>query len=297
MPSSNPFRDYRKVQQKYDAELARILERTAKAIRARMNRLGTGIGAEIRKAQLSLVLIEIRKLQQSMWLSDVLPMVQRGRVAGMEAAEEAVETIMRPVYASLPGPVAEAIRDGLRATAASGIASDAARIPRELSTRVYRLAALHNGWVSDTIRVGLISGLSARELAQTVYRYISPTTPGGASYAAMRLARTEINNAFHERQIQGASRPGVRGAKWNLSGSHKVPDECNVFAGQNKYDMGPGVFPAGKIPDRPHPQCFCFLTYVTMTPAEFKRSLSNGDFDDELDRRTKANLRRLGFNA
>lgn len=297
MPSPEPFKEYRQVQRKFDAELVRILERTAKAIRARINRLPSGVGANIRRAQLNLVLAEIRRVQQSMWLADALPLVQRGRRAGAEAAEDAIEAIMRPVYVGLPEQVAEAVRDGLRATAASGIASDMARIPRELSARVYRLAGLHGGVVEDMIRQGLISGLSARELAQTVYRYISPTTPGGASYAAQRLARTEINNAFHERQVAGGSRPGVTGTVWNLSGSHKVPDKCNLYAGQNKFDMGRGVFPPRQVPDRPHPNCFCFLTYKTMTSAEFKRSLSDGDFDAELDRRTKANLRRLGFNA
>jgi hypothetical protein len=128
-----------------------------------------------------------------------------------------------------------------------------------------------------------------------VYQYVSPTTPGGESYAAMRLARTEINNAFHERQLAGANRPGVTGVQWNLSGSHRVPDQCNLFAQRDSHNKGPGVFPVGKVPDKPHPQCFCFLTYVTMKPAEFKRALEQGDFDDELDRRTRANLRRLGY--
>jgi hypothetical protein len=287
---------YLRVQRQYDRELARILERTAKAIRARINRLPAGIGGDVRRAQLTLVLHEITRIQREMW-TDVLRTTQRGRKAGMQAAEDALETLLGPVYASLPEPVADAIRDGLRATAMSGIVSDTARIPRELSTRVYHHAALAGKWVQDTIREGLISGLSAKELAKAVYRYVSPTTPGGASYAAMRLARTEINNAFHERQIAGGHRPGVTGVVWNLSGSHKVPDQCNVYAGQDKHDMGGGVFPPGRVPDRPHPQCFCFLTYNTMSPTRFAKALSDGDFDSELDRRTKANLKRLGFTA
>lgn len=297
MATPEPFREYRRVQSQFDAQLAATLERTAKAIRTRMSKLGTGFAADIRRSQLTLVLDEIQKVQHAMWTVDVLPLVQRGRRAGANAAQDAVETITRPLYAALPEQVAEALTDGLRATAASGIASDMARIPRQLSARVYRMSALHSGVVHDLIRQGLISGLSARELSQTVYRYISPTTPGGASYAAQRLARTEINNAFHERQIEGGNRPGVKAIRWNLSGSHRVPDQCNLYAQRNSHKQGPGVFPVGKVPDRPHPQCFCYMTYVTMTSAEFKRSLSNGDFDDELDRRTKANLRRLGFNA
>lgn len=293
----SPFQAYRAVQRRYDADLARVLERTAKAIRARLLKVRPGIGGEVRRAQLRQILTEIDRLQRAMWRGDILGLVVAGQEAGIKAAEDAIETLMRPVYAALPEQVAEAVRDGLRVSALSGLASDRARRRRELSPRVYHQQALSGGVVEQIIRQGLISNLSARELARDVYRHVSPTTPGGASYAAMRLARTEINNAFHERQIAGAERPGVTGAIWNLSGSHKVPDDCNLFAAQNKHDMGRGVFPPGKVPDRPHPQCFCYLTYKTMTARQFKDALSNGDFDSELDRRTKENLRRMGFNA
>lgn len=290
---NDPFREYRKVQAKFDAETRRILERTARDIRRRIERLSPGIGGEIRKAQLTLVLREIDHLIRTMWTDGVAGVVQGGRKEAMETAQAALETLERVLHGALPPDVAEAVSDGLRATAVAGIERDAARIPRELSTRVYRHGALTSGRVQDKIRSGLVAGLSARELAKDVYEDISPTTPGGASYAAMRLARTEINNAFHEQQIKGANRPGVTGTKWNLSGSHKVPDECNIYAERDKHDMGNGVFPPGKVPDRPHPQCFCYLTYVTMTPEEFKEALAAGSFDDELDRRTKANLARL----
>lgn len=281
------------MQRKYDADLARVLERTAKAIQARMLKLHTGIGGQVRTAQLRQILTEIDSLQRSMWRSDILDLVVAGQEAGITAAEDAIETLMRPVYAALPEQVAEAVRDGLRASALSGLASDRTRRRRALSPRVFHQHALSRGVVEQIIRQGLISNLSARELARDVYRHVSPTTPGGASYAAMRLARTEINNAFHERQIAGGTRPGVTGVVWNLSGSHKVPDQCNVYAGSNKHDMGSGVFPPRQVPERPHPQCFCYLTYKTMTARQFKNALSNGDFDKELDRRTRENVQRM----
>jgi hypothetical protein len=156
---------------------------------------------------------------------------------------------------------------------------------------VYRQRALHDGKIEDLIREGLIANLSAKELSQTVYKYVSPTTPGGASYAAMRLARTEINNAFHERQLQGSTRPGVKAVKWNLSGSHKVPDKCNQYADHG----GNGHWAVGNVPDKPHPQCFCYLTYITQSPEQFRRALASGDLDAEIDRRTRENLARLGM--
>lgn len=292
-PSPEPLQPYRRVQAKYDRELARILEATAKDIRDRINRMPRGIGGDVRVAQLRTVLAEIKKLQRQMWRGKVLPSVIAGVDDAVEAAEDAVETMTRVAYAALPEAVAEALTRGLRAAAASGLVSDRSRKPRQLSTRVYRLEALHTGKVEQVIRRGLIQNLTARELARDVYQYVSPSTPGGASYASMRLARTEINNAFHERQLEGANRPGVTGVKWNLSGSHKVPDECNLYAELDQHDKGKGIFPVGEVPDKPHPQCFCYLTYVMMPAGQFAKAFQRGDFDSEIDRRTRENLARL----
>jgi hypothetical protein len=285
LPADNPLRAYLQVQRKYDADLDRILESTARSIQARIKRLPIGVGGQVRAAQLRLTLAEIKTIQSAMWLDGVRGNIVAGRKAAYEAAIRGAETMAAVAYASLPERVAQSLIEGLRASAMSGIASDAARIPRELSTRIYRNRDLTSGNVERTIRQGLISNLSARELARDVFKYISPTVPGGASYAAHRLARTEINNAFHERQIQGANRPGVESVIWNLSGSHPKPDECNQFAAKR--------YKPNNVPAKPHPNCFCYLTYDTMSPAKFIKALENGDFDEEIDRRTKENVRRL----
>jgi hypothetical protein len=289
--SPEPFQPYRKVQASHDQELARILEITARQIRMRLLRMKPGVSGDIRKAQLNLTLSHVTVLQRTMWLRDVMNMVKRGVDAGAEAGESAVETLTRVAYAALPEQAAQALVDGLKAAAASGLKSDQARRKRELSRNVYFQSALHTGKVEDMIRAGVISNLSAKELADSVYEYVSPSTRGGASYAAMRLARTEINNAFHERQLEGSKRPGVKAVKWNLSGSHRVPDLCNVYAA---HDKGSGEWPVDQVPDKPHPQCFCFLTYVMMSSEEFQDALRNGAFDDEIDRRTRENVERLG---
>jgi len=293
MPSPDPLQPYRKVQAKSDADLARILQATAKAIAARILGLNRGVGGDIRGAQLRLTLAAIKKMQKSMWANGVTPLVESGMDSATEAAEGAIGTMSRVAYAALPEAVAEELIRGLRLSAESGLKSDATRRKRELSERVYKLSALHTGKVEDMIRQGLIANLTSKELAGSVRQYISPDVKGGASYAAMRLARTEINNAFHERQINGAKRPGVSAAVWNLSGSHVVPDECNIYAAHN----GNGEYPPDQIPEKPHPHCFCYLTYKTTPPDDFQAQLLNGDFDDELDRRTKANLKRLGVGS
>lgn len=297
MPVSNPNAPKnanKAVQRVYDAQTRVIMERAARDIQAQILRLPAGIGGQVRAAQLRLVLAEINQIMIDAWGKGILPTTQRGRKAAAEAAEKATQTMLSVLHAGLPDDVAKAVSDGLRRTAQAGIDAEYARVPRQLSARVYQNAALASGEVQATIRAGLISGLSAKELARNVYQFISPTTPGGASYAAERLARTEINNAFHEQQKKGAERPGVKAAIWNLSGSHKTPDQCNVYAGQDVDNLGPGHYKSGNIPDRPHPNCLCYLTYDTLNNADFEKALKKGEFDDELDRRTKANLDRLG---
>lgn len=287
MASPSEFQPYRKVQGSAERELARILILTARSIEARVARLKPGIGGEVRAAQLRVVLSEIKKIQRAMWRGSITPAIQRQIDDAMKAGESAVEALTRVAYTALGTDASDTLVSGLRAAAQSGFLSDAARRKKALSARVYKIESLSENKVEDIIRQGLISGLSARELAKDVYDHISPTTKGGASYSAMRLARTEINNAFHERQIAGATRPGVDAVKWNLSGSHKVPDECNVYAAHKPYAPD-------KVPEKPHPQCFCYLTYVISPPEEFKKELEAGKWDDELDRRTKENLARLG---
>lgn len=200
-----------------------------------------------------MVLAEIKREQDRLWRDGVADNMAKGRKAAAEAADKAADALERWALANLPAGPSRTLTNGLRAAARSGIESDRARLPRELSDRIYKNEALAKKKVEDAIRTGLIQGLSARELAQDVYRLVSPTAPGGVSYNAMRLARTEINNAFHERQIQRAKSPLVEAVRWNLSRSHPKPDVCNELASQT-YDPK-------DVPGKPHPHCFCYLTY------------------------------------
>jgi hypothetical protein len=272
----------------------RILEAAAKALEQRIAKLDTStrFSDTVRRNQLRAVLAEIRAEQISMWRS-IGDEIQAGRHAGAIAAQEALEEIGRVVYAGLPASVADDLVRTLRHTARAGIDTAYARIPRALSTRVYDNALLSSGKIDQIIMSSLAQGLSAKEFARDVYRYISPTTPGGASYAAMRLARTEINNAFHQQQIEAANAPGIKAIKWNLSGSHPRPDECNILAERDSYRLGGGVYPVAQVPDKPHPHCFCFLTYVSMDPEEFIEELRAGTFDQDLRNRYQMNLDEL----
>lgn len=294
MAIPKPLRDYLLVQKKFDIKIMRILEQSAQDLQRRIARLKTGstFSESVRANQLRLVLAEVRREQLEMLLS-IGDVVRAGQLAAAIEAVDDLAEIAKVVFASVPtGPANEFI-GSLRASAEAGIKNLYARTPRELSRRLYKDAAWSTGKIEEAIRNGLVRGASARELAKDVYKFVSPTAPGGVSHVALRLARTEINNAFHNQQIQGMEAPGVEGAKWNLSGSHKVPDECNRLAQADQFNMGAGVFPPGKVPGKPHPQCLCYLTYVTVTPEEFIKGLHAGKYDDELRKRYNANLAAL----
>lgn len=72
----------------------------------------------------------------------------------------------------------------------------------------------------------------------------------------------EINEHYHHKQSKDdENNTIVKGTKWNLSNSHENHDICNVYATQDLYGLGPGVYPSDKIPNR-HKGCKCFLTSV-----------------------------------
>jgi len=76
-------------------------------------------------------------------------------------------------------------------------------------------------------------------------------------YAAKRLARTEINNAFHAQAIADVQeKPWVEHVTWHLSKMHKpIPgDLCETYDGQQ--------FSTDLVPLKPHPQCVTGDTLV-----------------------------------
>jgi hypothetical protein len=110
------------------------------------------------------------------------------------------------------------------------------------------------------------------------------------SYAAMRLGRTELNNAFHTTtRNHWAATPFVPYMKWSLSGSHPRPDICNGYAEDTHVRNGEaGVFDANEVPDKPHPQCLCYVSPVTMDDDEFVQQFHAGRFDSWVDQQLKS---------
>jgi len=236
-----------------------------------------GIGAQARRAQYRMQAAALRQVHSQLW-GDISDNVAQQLDDAMRLGIDAGETL-QGILGGLGG-----FDDLLQASAQAteSIVSRALNnIP--LSRAVYNNRAWSQGKIDAIINNGLGAGKSAREIAAAVRSFISPNTPGGASYAAMRLGRTEINNAFHRTSTDRMkSEPWVEGIQWNLSGSHPRADICDEYAHADN-GMGPGVYEPKDIPGKPHPQCLCYVTAVTPDRETFLENLSTGKYDSWME--------------
>ena len=144
-----------------------------------------------------------------------------------------------------------------------------------LSARVYNTQLLSLGMVDTVINQALVSGWDSRRLAKEMRALIDPKVPGGVSYAANRLARSEINNAFHASAAKRYRESGlVNKVAWNTSSSHPENDVCDEYR-----DASP--FLVNKVPGKPHPFCYCYITPVLDSEEEFKKKLLAGEYGEE----------------
>lgn len=156
-----------------------------------------------------------------------------------------------------------------------------------LSDKVYHNQALSKGYIDNAINNGLLLNKSVAEIKKDVIGFIDPNTPGGASFAAQRLARTEVVNAYHRTAVRKYQQtPWVEKVKWNLSGSHGRPDACNDYADSVHY-MGKGwdagEWRPGDVPEKPHPNCLCYVEPVTMSLDAYAKAFKAGKYDNYID--------------
>lgn len=276
------------VAQGIDAAINEILIDAALDAVARINALSkrTGIGAQVRRAQYTQVRAELLKTAEGLYQGAGATLVTSAAAAGAAAAE-AASTMDAAIFASfgqtLPAGLAAAHRAQAQNTINQYIARTANGIP--LSSQVYKTKALSAGLIDQQINRSLLLGESWKELADRVKGSIEPGVRGGVAYAAKRLGRTEINNAFHTAQINAhMDEPWVTGYRWNLSRSHPKADECDEYAKETHYQGGqPGIYQKGETPRKPHPQCMCYITAESVDEDDFVQGFLNGNFDKHLD--------------
>lgn len=248
----------------------------------------SGIGAAVRRTQIAAARAAVLRSLTDAWarLGNVIE--TQAAAAALAAAEANAK--YDAAFLDALGLSAGERRDyhaSLRQSATDGVqralnrAEDTTGTSRRtLSERVYQSRAFAEGLVERRINSGLARGLSARELAGEVRGLIRPDVRGGVSYAAKRLARTELNNAFHLSQINDVKgKPWVEGMEWRLSSSHPKVDTCDALAKGHSQGLPSGVYRVDSVPQKPHPQCLCTLLPHTLSEAEFEKRMLRGDFN------------------
>lgn len=276
------FVSYLNVQKASDKEVRDILRDTKRSVTNEMRSIpGNSVSESVRKAQYEQVKDAIVSHERAGWV-DIGRSIEGnvGRVTNV--ASEGTTSILDILGDKLPTE----LRGGMQAAAETSGERVAGRIASQidLSPRVYRNADLTAGRVDAVINRGIGSNQSAREIAQRVGGFISPDTPGGMNYAAMRLGRTELNNAYHATTTRlYDSQPWVEAVKWRLSGSHPKPDICNELAENDNFGLGAGVYRTSEIPAKPHPQCLCYTVPITPSRKNFVDNLLSGNYNDWLE--------------
>lgn len=272
-----------------------ILDELAAALRDAERHLsrieGAGIGGQVRRDQIRANIAAIKREVEATW-KRVLVVTFGSRGDAAAAAAEAAAIYETDLFKKAGSGWREKWKQyqlDLEAEAKQGVDTMRTRLSTsrlQLAESVYDNIALSNRTIDRIVNSGLTRGLSAREIAQDVHMYIRPDVRGGVRYAAMRLARTELNNAFHAKQaLLNEEKPWVKASKWNLSGSHPKPDACDNYAGfPHRAGGAAGEFNTGDVPSKPHPQCLCFITPVMVPPEEFVSSLRGGSYDPYLSR-------------
>lgn len=283
-PGANPLTLYLRGERIAEVGIAEDLRDAMADVQRRINKLESknGIGSVVRRAQLAIIRRELRGVSNELWRN----VGKRIRAAGnavADAAAEAEATLERILFRATGRRESEALLAAQRAYARRTVATYLARGQNGigLSGRVYRTRQLADGFVDRAVNRVILQGGSWQEVAQAVRPMIDPSTPGGVSYAAKRLGRTELNNAFHTTQQASAEvNPFVVALRWNLSMSHKRADRCDELAAGHSSGKTSGVYLPSDLPRKPHPQCLCYTTNEMMDEDEFLDLISNPDYLD-----------------
>jgi len=94
-------------------------------------------------------------------------------------------------------------------------------------------------------------------------------------YHANRIAQTELHRAWAGQQAEEImADETIEVVKFEMSSSHPRTDICDLYAHQDAYGLGPGLYPKDQAPVPPlHPFCRCMLVsrrLISAKGAKFK---------------------------
>lgn len=272
---------YLRNQAQFDARMRTILVQAAEDAQSEIASLAKNstFSAGVRTAQLKIVMGEIKAVLNDTY-REFIPVISDGqRKTAVVAVGSFADTDR--AYLSAAFAASGAVNDfiaGQRTQAQIGVANAATRFSHTdipLSGRVYRSRILATRWIQNTVTTAIARGSSAQQIANAIRSSIRPNVTGGVGYAALRLGRTELNNAFHATTVNLAKdRPWVEGMLWNLSSTHEVDpgktEVCERYAGR--------VFSVDDVPIKPHPQCRCYATPQLEAFESFITHLTAGQY-------------------
>ena len=279
------LRRYLKAQGPVDTKIRKILAQASDDAESQIASLAKNptFSARVKTTQLKMVMAEIREVLNDAFLS-IVPVVSAGNKDAAAQAADAItatdlEYLKRAFAAS--GEDYRDFIEGQRRQAQINVANVVSKMydfDKPLSSRVYRTRYQATTWVRNTVSRKIATGASAKDIAKAVRSSIRTNTPGGVGYAAMRLGRTELNNAFHATSVNLAKdRPWIEGMVWHTSTTHE-PNEnglveiCDVYNGQN--------FAVELVPPKPHPHCRCFVVPEVEPLDVFVNHLTAGQYRD-----------------
>lgn len=275
-----PLVRYLQVEQTYMPQVKAAMQQATDDITRQLNTLAQSTN-RLTRSQLVFQRVGL-KTQIDAAFVNVGKITDEGQQAAMFTAYDTIYQYEKPLYTEvfagrMTAAEIDAIARSQAMTAARGTRTLMDRLggsKQPLSQSVYNGAAWSNDQLDKRINAALVRGLSAKDFARSIIDLVNPNTPGGASYAANRLARTELNNAFHVGSQQRAQQSGlVTAMEWHLSSSHPRPDLCNDYESDSPYGIN-------EVPDKPHPQCFCYIVPELPTADQFIQNLLNGGYDD-----------------
>ena len=225
---------------------------------------GTGkIGAKIRGAQLELTRSELRDSIRRLYETSGM-LILRGEKQAAAAAGEAMNLLMSPAWPRMHQDKKKMLEQSAR----SGIESFVSR--QENIQPLSKLLWKNENRINEAIDRTLLKSLTAKEMAAELDQHLRM----GGTYELMRVARTEINNAFHYSTVRYTREmPWVEGYIWHLSGRHGKPDLCDDYADE-------GFFEKDNVPGKPHPHCLCYITPETVSNGEFEKRMRSGAYEN-----------------
>jgi hypothetical protein len=276
------------IQSRHDTKVRTALIQAAQDAAQEVSALSTNstFSSGVRTAQLRLVMKIVNEVLNDLFKKQI-PLITAGSKESARAAVTAFSETDRDFLSRAFAESAKNSRGNVEGFIQSqyvqaelSVANLVSRLEKSnqpLSTRVYRTRRMANTWVQREINSGIVRGASAKEIAEKVRRSIRPNTPGGVSYAALRLGRTELNNAFHATSVALAQdRPWVQGMVWHTSQTHEIEDGVIEICDRYKEQL----FDVDNVPPKPHPQCRCFVTPQVESLDVFTRNLTAGYYND-----------------